>query len=90
MLLDKILDKYYCRKLEYVIKEKTSYYRINLKFKYDKYYMRVYAKPFKYKEYTSIMSLLKEKSIVYLIHDEFIGKRLKEIININFEKNTWD
>lgn len=90
MLLDKILDKYYCRKLEDVIKEKTSYYMINLKFEYDKYYMRVYAKPFKYKEYTIILSLLKEKSIVHLIDAEFIEKRLKEIINRNFERNLWE
>lgn len=86
-MIEKILDRYYTKKVVDQIKSNMIIYMIDKKFEYKNNCLTVYVKEkqFKDKYYWFIFKMRYEDSIYYLIHIEDVVKEIHKQIKYYLE-----
>lgn len=79
-VIEKILDKYYMKKLVDEIKFTLKYYCLDFEYKYEKNGFLINVKKKKYKDYTTIIKIDKKYCLSYLCdYGNFIDNLTKYI-----------
>ena len=84
---EKILDKYYMKKLVDEIKLGLLLYCLDFEYKYEKDGFLINVKKKKYKDYTTIIKIDKKYCLSYLCDYQHFIEDVKDIVNEYIEKN---
>ena len=87
-MIEKILDKYYTKKLQQNIKKEMMFWLdIDMRFvEYkNKFQLQIKKEKFNDKEYQEILTIYKKESFIYLCRWEETKKAINESINRYFE-----
>lgn len=88
--IEKILDKYYMRKLVDRIKLVLSMYCLDFEYKYQKEGFLINVKKKKYKDYTTIIKIENKYCLSYLCDYQCFIEDIKDLVNeyIKNERNN--
>ena len=90
-MIEKIIDKYFAKKLKKCISTYLLHWYIDSRFVNRNDYIELQIKKPHYKEeiYTTIYGFYKPNSLFYLLEIEKINEKIKECVNSYLEDNKW-